>query len=289
MKVLIIGGSGMIGHMLIKELLNKYEIFSIFRNRSDQDLNQFFEKTLIPKDQCIIIDDIKEYKNLEYTVEKISPDVIVNCMGIVKQRDKAYDTLDMIHINLLFPHLLNKICDKNKIRLIHFSTDCVFSGTKGNYQESDNPDPIDEYGESKLLGEIRGENTLTIRSSFVGPELFNKKSLFEWVKQNKNKTITGYTNAIYSGFTTVAFSKLLDEIIKNHPDMNGLIHMSSDPISKFDLIHLLNKKFKFNINIIPDSTFICDRSLNSMAFRKKTNISIPSWTKMINELYYYNM
>jgi len=284
MKLLILGGSGMVGHRLAKKLSNQYEIFSLLRKRPDLDSNQFFEKVL-PKNQCIFIDDINEYENLNNTVKKISPDIIINCIGVIKQRDKVENVLNMKRINSLLPHILNEICNKNKIKLIHLSTDCVFSGTKGNYQESDNPDPIDEYGESKLLGEIKKGNALTIRTSFIGPELFNKKSLFEWVKSQKNGEIDGFTNAIYSGLTTLAFSKIIENIIDKHQDLNGIWHISSDPISKFDLIEMINQKFNLKIKINRNSSFRCDRSLNSSKFQEETKIQIPSWKVMIDNLY----
>ena len=274
----------MVGHRLAKKLSNQYELFSLLRKRSDLDSNQFFEKVL-PKNQCIFIDDINEYENLNNTVKKISPDIIINCIGVIKQRDKVENVLNMKRINSLLPHILNEICNKNKIKLIHLSTDCVFSGTKGNYQESDNPDPIDEYGESKLLGEIKKGNALTIRTSFIGPELFNKKSLFEWVKSQKNGEIDGFTNAIYSGLTTLAFSKIIENIIDKHQDLNGIWHISSDPISKFDLIEMINQKFNLKIKINRNSSFRCDRSLNSSKFQEETKIQIPSWKVMIDNLY----
>ena len=284
MKLLILGGSGMVGHSLIKKLSNQYEIFSLLRKHPDMDSNQFFEKVL-PKNQCIFIDDINEYEHLNNTVKKISPNIMINCIGVIKQRDKNENGLHMVRINSLLPHLLNEICNKNKIKLIHLSTDCVFSGTKGNYQESDNPDPIDEYGESKLLGEIKKGNALTIRTSFIGPELFNKKSLFEWVKSQKNGEIDGFENAIYSGLTTLAFSKIIENIIDKHQDLNGIWHISSNPISKFDLIEMINQKFNLKIKINRNSSFRCDRSLNSSKFQEETKIQIPSWKTMIDNLY----
>ena len=284
MKILILGGSGMVGHRLAKKLSNQYEIFSLLRKRPDLDSNQFFEKVL-PKNQCIFIDDINEYENLNNTVKKISPDIIINCIGVIKQRDKVENVLNMRRINSLLPHVLNQICNKNKIKLIHLSTDCVFSGTKGNYQESDNPDPIDEYGKSKLLGEIKKGNALTIRTSFIGPELFNKKSLFEWVKSQKNGEIDGFENAIYSGLTTLAFSEIIENIIDKHQNLNGIWHISSNPISKFDLIEMINQKFNLKIKINRNSSFRCDRSLNSSKFQEETKIQIPSWRAMIDNLY----
>ena len=274
----------MVGHSLIKELSKKYDVFSLLRKHPDMNSNQFFEK-ILPEKRCIFIDDINQYENINGAIQEIAPNILINCIGVIKQRDKVENALNMIHINSLLPHILNHTCNKNRIKLIHLSTDCIFSGTKGNYQELDNPDPIDEYGESKLLGEIKKGNALTIRTSFIGPELFNKKSLFEWVKSQKNGEIDGFENAIYSGLTTLAFSKIIKNIIDKHQDLNGIWHISSNPISKFDLIEMINQKFNLKIKINRNSSFRCDRSLNSSKFQEETKIQIPSWKTMIDNLY----
>ena len=287
MKLLILGGSGMVGHTLIKQLLAKHEIFTILRNRTDLQSSKFFEK-ILQKDRCVLIDDINQYENLNNIIKQISPDIIINCIGVIKQRNDIKNTLNMIRINSLLPHILNDICHTNKIKLIHLSTDCVFSGNKGNYKESDNPDPIDKYGESKLLGEINEGSSLTIRTSFIGPELFNKKSLFEWIKSQKNTEIDGFENAIYSGLTTLTFAQVIENIIDKHLDLSGVWQVSSDSISKFELIKMINQKFNLNIKINRNSSFQCNRSLNSSKFKKKTAIKIPSWESMINDLYNNN-
>ena len=284
MKLLILGGSGMVGHTLIKQLLAKHEIFTILRNRTDLQSSKFFEK-ILQKDRCVLIDDINQYENLNNIIKQISPDIIINCIGVIKQRNDIKNTLNMIRINSLLPHILNDICHKNKMKLIHLSTDCVFSGNKGNYKESDNPDPTDKYGESKLLGEINEGTSLTIRTSFIGPELFNKKSLFEWIKSQKNTEIDGFENAIYSGLTTLTFAQVIENIIDKHLDLSGVWQVSSDSISKFELIKMINQKFNLNIKINRNSSFQCNRSLNSSKFKKKTAIKIPSWESMINDLY----
>jgi dTDP-4-dehydrorhamnose reductase len=284
MKVLILGGSGMVGHALIKNLSVKYEVFSILRQRKDLESTKFFKK-ILEKNKCIFLDDINQHKKLDEVVKKISPDILINCIGVIKQRGDVNNILNMIKINALLPHILNEICFKNKVKLIHLSTDCVFSGKKGYYKESDNPDPVDKYGASKLLGEIVEGDALTIRTSFIGPELFNKKSLFEWIKSQKDGEIDGFDKAIYSGLTTYAFAKVIEQIIDKHLQLNGIWQVSSDPISKFDLIVLINLIFKLNIKINRNSSFECDRSLNSSAFKNKTNILIPSWKEMINNLY----
>ncbi len=284
MKLLILGGTGMVGHTLIKQLSAKYEIFSILRERTDLKSSKFFEQVL-EKNRCIFIDDINQYNNLSGAIKKISPDIVINCIGVIKQRDDIENILNMIKINSLLPHILNDICHTNNIKLIHLSTDCVFSGNKGNYKESDNPDPTDKYGESKLLGEINEGTSLTIRTSFIGPELFNKKSLFEWIKSQKNTEIDGFENAIYSGLTTLTFAQVIENIIDKHQDLNGVWQISSDSISKFELIKMINQKFNLNIKINRNSSFQCNRSLNSSKFKKETAIKIPSWESIINDLY----
>ncbi len=284
MKVLVLGGSGMVGHKLIQQLSIKNEVFSILRERTDFKSSNYFQNVL-KKNQCIFIDDINQHNNLTEVINNISPDILINCIGVIKQRDNIANMLNMIKINSLLPHVLNDICQKQKIKLIHLSTDCVFSGKKGNYKESDNPDPIDKYGESKLLGEINEGNSLTIRTSFIGPELFNKKSLFEWVKSQKNKEIDGFENAIYSGLTTLEFARIIEDIIDKHQNLNGIWQISSNPISKFDLIEMINKKFNLNITINRNSSFKCNRSLNSSKFKVETKIIVPSWENMINNLY----
>ena len=289
MKILIIGGSGEIGHILCKSFSKNHKVFSLMRENSKLRNINFFDN-VISENRCTFLESFQNFKSVKSEIKKINPDIVINSVGIVKQRKICKEgNIETEYINSTFPHLLAEACSDNNIRFIHLSTDCVFSGEKGNYSESDTPDPIDYYGKSKLMGEVNLPPTLTIRTSFIGPSLFHKTGLFEWTKQQKNQTIYGYKNAIYTGFTTIAFSKILMKMFENYPDLKGLIHISSEPISKFDLLHLLNEKFKLNIEIKPDSTFVCDRSLNSTAFRDKTNISIPSWEKMIDELYLYNM
>tara|TARA_Y100001949_G_C15953652_1_gene315968 strand:+ start:18 stop:887 length:870 start_codon:yes stop_codon:yes gene_type:complete len=289
MKILILGASGEIGHAACKILSKNHDISGLMRNNNKLNSVKFFEKVLA-EPHCHFIKDFNDFDFVKSKIKKINPDILINCLGVVKHRKECKEGIvETAYINSTFPHLLAETCIDSNIKFIHLSTDCVFSGEKGNYKESDTPDPTDYYGKSKMLGEVDVLHALTLRTSFIGPALFHKTGLFEWVKQQKNKIINGYTNAIYSGLTTVAFSNILNEIIQNHHNLDGLFNVSSEPISKFDLIHLLNKKFQLNININPDSTFVCDRSLDSTAFRKKTNISIPSWEKMIDELYYYNM
>ena len=284
MKILILGGNGMVGHMLIKQLSKKFEVFSTLRNKNKFDSINFFENFL-NKENCFFIDDINESEALEKIIDRLSPDIVINCIGVIKQREESQDLINMIKVNSLFPHILNTICYSKKIKLIHISTDCVFSGEKGNYSDSDYPTPIDRYGETKLLGEIKSNNALTIRTSFIGPEILNKKSLFEWIMSQKNSEIDGYTNAIYTGLTTLEFSKILINIIDNYLYLEGVWQISSSQISKFQLIKMINKKFELNIRINPNDSFKCNRSLDSMRFKEETTIKVSSWETMIEDLY----
>lgn len=289
MNILILGASGEIGHTLCKTLSKNHNISALMRNNDRLASINFFQKVLA-ESCCHFIKDFNDFDRVKNEIEKINPDILINCLGVVKHRKECKkDISETSYINSDLPHLLAQLCININIRFIHLSTDCVFSGKKGNYKDSDTPDPTDYYGESKMLGEVNMPNALTLRTSFIGPALFHKTGLFEWIKQQKNKTINGYKNAIYSGLTTIAFSKVLNQIIEDFPQLDGLLNISSNPISKFDLICLLNRKFELNITINPDNTFICDRSLDSTYFRNKTNIAIPTWDKMIDELYHYNM
>jgi dTDP-4-dehydrorhamnose reductase len=172
----------------------------------------------------------------------------------------------------------------NNVRLIHLSTDCVFSGKRGHYVEDDIPDPLDLYGRSKLLGEVGSGNALTIRTSMIGSELGAKYGLLEWFLSQRGKSIKGYTDAIFSGFTTIELCRTLKDIIVNYADARGLYHLSSEPISKFDLLMLIKDKMRLNVDIVPDAIFQCDRSLDSTKFRKKFNYTPPTWKEMIDEL-----
>jgi dTDP-4-dehydrorhamnose reductase len=167
--------------------------------------------------------------------------------------------------------------------MIHFSTDCVFSGKKGNYLESDQSDAEDLYGRTKFLGEVSYPHTVTLRSSIIGRELKARLGLIEWFLCQKGP-VHGYKNAIYTGFTTDEMSKILLNVIIPNPALSGVYHVSSDPISKYDLLRLVKEKLNLETEIIPDEGFRCDRSLDSSRFRSLTGYTPPSWEQMIEEL-----
>jgi dTDP-4-dehydrorhamnose reductase len=187
-------------------------------------------------------------------------------------------------INALFPHQLAQVCELNQVKMIHISTDCVFSGKVGNYSELDIPDGPDLYGRTKLLGEVTGPKALTFRTSLIGRELLGASGLVEWFLSQQGKEVWGYSRSIFSGFTTQAFGKFLLDVIENHGDLQGIWHISSDPISKYDLLQLFKKYFKISIHINGNETLCCDRSLNSGRFRSKFGFLPPTWQEMVQQL-----
>ena len=281
MNVLILGASGMLGHKISQILSKKMDVVCSFRNDPDISI-----KNLVFKKQEIICDvDANDVKTVFSAIESVNPDVVVNCIGIVKQLPEAKDSIQSIKINALFPHQVAKICREKGIRFIHISTDCVFSGKNGNYLESDFADADDLYGRTKYLGEVTEPGCLTLRTSIVGRELKGSNGLFEWFFSQNGKQVDGYKKAVFNGLTTNTLSEIICELILNHPKLEGLYHVSSEPVDKYSLLSLVKEKYGLNIQIVPDESVVCDKSLNSQKFKEDTGISIPLWPDMIGEIY----
>lgn len=227
--------------------------------------------------------DANDFPALWNTLAGVKPDFILNCIAITKRRENAKDTIPSIMLNALLPHKLAEWGLKTGARIINFSTDCVFDGKQGNYTEDSQTSAADLYGKTKALGETTGENTLTLRTSFIGRELNAKTELLEWFLAQR-EPVRGFKNAMYSGLTTLEMSRIVEKILTGHPDAAGLYNVSSDPISKFDLLMLIKKKMHLDIEIIPDETFHCDRSLDSSKFRREFNYTPPAWETMVEEL-----
>jgi dTDP-4-dehydrorhamnose reductase len=219
-------------------------------------------------------------------IEASGADVVVNCIGVVKQADAARDPIPSIRINALFPHQVAAACRERGKRFIHISTDCVFSGSRGGYTEDDRADAIDLYGRSKLLGEATGPGSLTVRTSIIGRELASSYGLVEWFlgEAEAGNTVRGFTRAIFSGFTTQAFADTLIEVIIDHPNLQGLWHVSADSIDKNRLLSILRNAYEVPVAIVPDSSVAVDRSLDSSRFRSATKWRTPGWQAMIDQL-----
>ncbi len=281
MKLLILGGSGMLGHKLWQVLSRDHETHVTLRDGFSRyaHLGIFDAKRAIPNVSA------HDFDTVVRAIAVARPEVVVNCIGIIKQQAAAKDPLQSIAINSLFPHQLAGLCQATGARLIHISTDCVFSGRKGNYTEADAPDAEDVYGRSKSLGEASGAGSLTVRTSIIGRELASSHGLIDWFLSQEGKTIRGYQKAIFSGFTTLALARIIGDIIEKHPHLDSLYQVSAAPISKFDLLQLVKHIYGCKIQIEPDAAFLCDRSLNSDRFRTATGFLPPSWPEMIREMH----
>jgi len=279
MRILILGGDCMLGHQLFKHLKPNHDVRVTLR----QDLAVYKKFMLFGTENTYTGIDVRSPIKLAGVITDFHPEVVVNAIGIVKQLPEASQSIPSIEINALFPHRLALLCKNISARMVHLSTDCVFSGEKGNYVESDSSDADDLYGKTKFLGEVTDSHCLTLRTSMIGLELSRKKSLIEWFLAQKG-TVNGYKKVIFSGFTTLELSRVIENLIFNYPDASGVYHVSSDPISKFALLSMIKEGLKLQIEIIPDEFFVCDRSLDSNKFRQEFNYNPPSWEKMVSEL-----
>lgn len=271
----------MLGHKLWQTFNGRFDTYLTLHG----DFNSYKQYRLFDKPRSRDRVSAEDFDSVAEAIADFRPDVIVNCIGIVKQAEEAKDPLTSIEINALFPHRLAKSCQRGGMRLIHISTDCVFSGRQGNYKESDLSDAEDLYGRTKFLGEVSDDGCLTLRTSMIGRELENSYGLIEWFLGQQGKIVSGYNRAIFSGFTTNALAEIIARVITRNPELHGVWHVASEPISKFELLSLVNHVYGLSIRIEPDETVVCDRSLNGARFRQATGLTPPSWQQMIEQMY----
>lgn len=281
MRVLVLGGSGMLGHQLCRVLSDRMETWATFR----EDPAKFKRYGFIAQEHALGGIYAEDVASVQKAFEMVEPDVVVNCIGIVKQRDEAKQAIPSIQINALFPHQLADLCHTQDARLVEISTDCVFSGLRGKYTEADVPDPVDLYGRTKLLGELNRPNCLTLRTSIIGWQLNTFSSLLSWFALQRGQRIKGYQQAIYSGFSTRVLAGLISDLVETRPDLTGLYQVASEPISKYDLLVSLRDKLGWDdIEIEPDDNFYCDRSLIGTRFGIATGWKAPNWDAMLTGL-----
>ena len=279
MRVLILGGDGMLGHRLLGYLRQRHDVRVTLR----QDLSAYEQFGIFTRENSFASVDLRATDRLMGILAEFHPQVIVNAVGIVKQRPEGQEHIGNLEINSLLPHRLALACRAVGATLVHISTDCVFSGKRGNYNEADTPDPVDVYGYCKLLGEVVGPEAITLRTSIIGTELLRKTSLIEWFLAQEG-TVKGFKNAIFSGFTTLELSRVIERLLAHPPGGSGIYHVSSEPISKYDLLCMVRDRLKLPVDIVPDYEVRCDRSLDSKRFRAQFNYSPPSWSTMVDEL-----
>ncbi len=281
MRILILGGDGMMGHRLFLHLCPRHDVRVTLR----QPLTAYKEYGLFNDTNAFAGIDVRSLECLARVFAEFRPETVVNCAGIVKQRIEAEGIILSLEINSLLPHRLSVLCKATGARLIHLSTDCVFSGKRGMYTEKDPSDAEDLYGRSKFLGEVSDAHCLTLRTSIIGRELSRKTGLLEWFLSQKG-TVRGFRNAIFSGFTTHEMSRVIEKMLVEYPNASGVYNVSSEPISKFDLLLLIKETLGLAIEVIPYESFRCDRSLNSERFRREFLYTPPSWKAMIEEMCY---
>lgn len=230
--------------------------------------------------------DVLNADDLVEVVFKTKPDVIINCVGLIKQVELCNNPLDVLPINSLLPHRLEKICAIASARLIHISTDCVYSGRKGDYKESDISDAEDLYGKSKFIGEVsNSENAVTLRTSIIGHELNSKNSLVDWFL-SQSGVVKGYKNAIFSGVPTVELARIIRDFVLDKPQLTGLYHVSADPIDKYSLLRMVSSVYgRDDIIIQPDTEFTINRSLDSSRFRNASGYKPLGWPELIKNMY----
>ena len=275
-KILILGASGMLGHIVFLKLFNnkKFSTFGTVRKKN------IFKLKKINKN--IIYLNLKDLKKLEITISKLEPDFIINCAGVIKQKINSSKNKDIYLINSILPNFINSISNKYNFKFIQISTDCVFNGKKGKYTEKDKRNASDIYGLSKKIGEVDSENCITLRTSIIGHELNSSKSLLEWFLSQPSE-ICGYKKAFFSGLTTTELSRILEKTISKK-NISGIFNLSSKRISKYHLLLKLNNIYNKQIKIIPSNKIAIDRSLNGSKFKMKFRIKVNSWEKMLKNM-----
>ncbi len=280
MRVLILGGDGMLGHRLMLDLSRTHEVQVTLR----RDLNDYACHGLYTADNSHTGIDASNAWHVIDVIGQAGPDVVVNAIGIIKQRKASSDMVRSLEINALLPHRLAIACRAAGARLIHVSTDCVFAGDRGGYREEDRADATDVYGRTKYLGEVTGPGCVTLRTSIIGLELRRRHSLIEWYLAQTGR-IRGFTGAIFNGLTTMEFSRVTRMLIERFTDLSGVYQVCSEPISKYELLRRLTDMLgRTDVDVVPDHDFKCDRSLKGNLFEQATGYTAPTWSLMLDEL-----
>lgn len=278
-RILVVGASGMLGHEAVRVLAPDFEVWGACRNpKALPDLG-------IPADRVLANLDATDRGCAYRLVAATRPDLVINAVGIVKQHADAKAAIPSIEVNSLWPHVLADACARRDARMVHVSTDCVFSGSRGGYVESDVSDVFDLYGRSKLLGEVtdRG-NAITLRTSIIGWQLGAPTGLAGWFATHRDEKLKGFTKTVFSGLTTRALTEVVRDVVMPDASLCGLWHVSADAIDKYTLLTKLAAKLDWDVDITPSGGPVTDRSLDSTRFRERTGWVPPSWDAMLEAL-----
>lgn len=283
MKILVLGASGMLGNAMLRVLSegSEHEVYGTVRSAAAK---RHFDSGIASR--LIVGVDVEHQDSLLQAFIRVRPDVVVNCVGLIKQLADADDALQAIPMNALLPHRLARLCELVGARLVHMSTDCVFAGDKGNYRESDPSDAKDLYGRSKYLGEVAYPHTITLRTSIIGHELQSAHGLVDWFLSQQGRC-NGYTRAIFSGLPTVALAGVVRDVVLPRPELSGVYHVAAQAISKFDLLALIADVYGKKIELMASDKLVIDRSLNAQRFNDATGYVPPSWPELIALMHSY--
>lgn len=284
MKILVLGASGMLGNAMVRVLTENpdWQVYGTIRSEGSK---RFFHADIAARLLSGI--DVEQSDSLMQAFISIRPDVVINCVGLIKQLADADDPLQAITINALLPHRLARLSELSGARLVHMSTDCIFSGDKGGYQESDRSDAKDLYGRSKYLGELACSHTITLRTSIIGHELQSAHGLVNWFLSQQERC-NGYTRAIFSGLPTVVLAQIVRDVVIPRADLSGVYHVAAQPISKFELLKLIAEVYGKSIEVMPDDRLVVDRSLNADRFRMATGYAAPAWPELIHDMHLFS-
>lgn len=280
MRILVLGGTGMLGHVLLRYLAARptAEVSATVRSAH---LARALPADI--RDRLHMGVDANDMDALTRTIADVRPDVVINCIGIVKQVSAAADPVVALSINSLLPHRLQRLCAVADARLVQVSTDCVFAGSRGMYSERDVTDATDLYGRSKRLGEVDAPNAITLRTSIIGPELGSRHGLLGWFLSTEG-TVRGFTHAIFSGLTTFELARVIWEHVLPAKSLQGIHHVASAPISKHDLLLLLRDAYGHRVDIVPDDALHIDRSLDGRSFERATGYVARPWSQLVHEM-----
>lgn len=278
--ILVFGANGMLGSTIYNYIAMRHEYNVLGTHRPGRSAAGLVQNKFSRLVQCELDPGLI---NATALIEKIKPAAVINCIGVIKQRSEASEVLTTVPINTVLPHQLRAACAGVGAKFVHFSTDCVFSGTKGDYTEDAQPDAVDVYGLSKYLGEVVGTGALTLRTSIIGHELFSSRSLLEWFLSQDGQ-VKGFKSAYFSGLPTIEVARVTLDIIKFHPDLSGLYHLAAEKISKYELLMRVNKAYEKNLDIVPDGKLKIDRSLNASRLMAEVGYKPCSWDGLIAKM-----
>lgn len=282
MKILVLGANGMLGSAVFRVLATDgfHDVWGTVRSLAS--VSRFPAQY---RHRLITGVDVLDADGLVLALGRIRPEVVINAVGLIKQLADANDPLVALPINALLPHRLARLCALVGARLVHVSSDCVYSGRQGRYKESDRSDAEDLYGRSKYLGELHDlDHAITLRTSIIGHEQASSHALIDWFLSQEGR-VRGFSRAVFSGLPTVELARVIKSHVLPRPNLTGLYHVSAEPIDKCRLLTLVARQYQKSIEIVPDDSVVIDRSLDGKRFAAATGYSAPDWPDLVRLMY----